>query len=314
MNSEKAFFAVAYGETCFDGNNNGCSHDCSAGVCSCPPCWTLGADGKTCQFESGKAQVTCSATGAEIKIAKCAIPGVESNALGFDDMPCVGVEDSENTDFWKISTGFSECESTISFADEKLTLSNTLMIGKPTVGGRVVGRQYNIDFTCNFNNVATASSSINAVNTMSNEVTFDLESAQPTDLSFAFDLAFYESNAFVTAADLINGAVQPGSPLFGQVAPAASLPAAFEFSVTKCTVEDQEISGAVEDRSLDILDVCPAEATSFGFESAQYGTTSVKFTFDSFTFPTSADNAVLDVNCEVNVCESVRNNSTKILL
>merc|ERR1719397_1282823 len=181
-------------------------------------------------------------------------------------------------------------------------LSNTLMIGRPIVAGRVVGRTYNIDFTCKFNNVATASSSINAVNTMSNEVTFDLESAQPTDLSFAFDLAFYESNAFVTAADLINGAVQPGSPLFGQVAPAASLPAAFEFSVTKCTVEDREISGAVEDRSLDILDVCPAQATSFGFESAQSGTTSVQFTFDSFTFPASSDSAILDVTCEVNVC------------
>jgi hypothetical protein len=263
-----AFFAVAYGETCFDGNNNGCSHECLAGVCSCPPCWTLGQDGKTCQFESGKATVTCSSAGAEIRIAKCAVPGVDGPSA-INLMFCTAVEDSENTDFWKISTGFSECGSRFGYNsdDEKLTLSNTLMIGRPIVAGRVVGRTYNIDFTCKFNNVATASSSINAVNTMSNEVTFDLESAQPTDLSFAFDLAFYESNAFVTAADLINGAVQPGSPLFGQVAPAASLPAAFEFSVTKCTVEDRELSSD-QVRSLDILDVCPAQATSFGFESA----------------------------------------------
>ena len=315
MSSEKAFFALAYGDSCYDGNNNGCSHDCSAGVCSCPPCWTLGDDGKTCQFESGKATVTCSSTGAEIKIAKCAVPGVDSSAISLIE-PCTAVEDSENTDFWKISTGFFECGSSFGFNadDEKLTLSNTVMIGRPTVSGRVVGRQYNIDFTCNFNNVATASSSINAVNTMFSEITFDLDSTQPTDLSFAFDLAFYESNAFVTAADLSNGAFQPGSSLFGRVAPAETLPGTFEFSVSKCTVEDQAISGAVEDRTLDILDVCPVQATNFGFEGAQSGTTSVKFTFDSFTFPASADDAVLDVTCEVNVCESVRNNSTKIFL
>ena len=240
--------------------------------------------------------MTCSATGAEINIDKCALPGVDASAINFIDTTCAAVEDSENTDFWKISTGFSDCGSTFAFADEKLTLSNTLMIGKPTVGGRVVGRQYNIDFACNYNNIATASSTIKAVNTLFSEVVFDIDSTQPTDLSFAFDLVFYESGAFLAAADLSDGAVQPGSPLFGEVAPQAALPGTFEFSVTKCTVEDLAII-----QSLDILDVCPAQATGFGFESAQSGTTSVRFTFGSFTFPTSADNASLDVNCEVNI-------------
>jgi len=293
-----AFFALAYGDTCYDGNNNGCSHDCSAGVCSCPPCWTLGADGKTCQFESGKAQVTCSANGAEIKIAKCAVPGVDPSAITLTN-ECVAIEDSGNADFWRISTGFQECGSTFDYNSdvEKLQLSNTLVIGKPTVSGRVTGRQYNIDFACNFNNVATASSSINAVNTPFNEVTFDIDSTQPTDLSFAFDLAFYESGAFVTAADLSNGAFQPGSSLFGRVAPTDTLPGAFEFSVSKCTVVDPAIS-----QSLDILDTCPAPETNFVFADSQSDTTNVKFSFESFTFPASADDVVLDVNCEVNVC------------
>merc|ERR1712037_682066 len=97
------------------------------------------ADGKTCQFESGKAQVTCSAAGAEIKIAKCAVPGVDPSAISLIH-PCLAVEDSENTDFWKISTGFSECGSSFGFNsdDETLTLSNAVMIGRPIVGGRVV--------------------------------------------------------------------------------------------------------------------------------------------------------------------------------
>merc|ERR1712037_18830 len=72
------------------------------------------ADGKTCQFESGKAQVTCSAAGAEIKIAKCAVPGVDPSAITLTN-ECVAIEDSGNADFWRISTGFQECGSTFDF-------------------------------------------------------------------------------------------------------------------------------------------------------------------------------------------------------
>ena len=107
----------------------------------------------------------------------------------------------------------------------------------------------------------------------------------------------YESGAFVTAADLSNGAFQPGSSLFGRVAPTETLPGAFEFSVSKCTVVDPAIS-----QSLDILDNCPAPGTNFVFANSQSDTTNVNFSFESFTFPASADDVVLEVNCEVNVC------------
>ena len=253
--------------------------------------------------------MTCSATGAEINIDKCALPGVDASAINFIDTTCAAVEDSENTDFWKISTGFSDCGSTFAFADEKLTLSNTLMIGKPTVGGRVVGRQYNIDFACSYNNIATASSSIKAVNTPFSEITFDIDSSQQEDLSFTFNLAFYESGRYLTAADLSDGAFQPGNPLFAQITPTETLPGAFEFSLKKCTVEDPAIS-----QSLDIFNTCPAEGTGFDLLTLQSAKTSLNFEFEGFTFPNSADTAVLDVNCEVNICQSVRNNSTKILL
>merc|ERR1712037_938938 len=55
-------------------------------------------------------------------------------------------------------------------------------------------------------------------------------------------------------------------------------------------------------QSLDILDTCPAPETNFVFADSQSDTTNVKFSFESFTFPASADDVVLDVNCEVNVC------------
>ena len=80
--------------TCYDGNNGGCSHTCSGSVCSCPPCWTLGPDEKTCQFEAGKALVTCSTKGVEVKIDKCAVPGVDPSTIHLKDSSCFAFEDS----------------------------------------------------------------------------------------------------------------------------------------------------------------------------------------------------------------------------
>ena len=34
--------------SCADGTNGGCSHFCTDNVCSCPGCWGLGVDMKTC--------------------------------------------------------------------------------------------------------------------------------------------------------------------------------------------------------------------------------------------------------------------------
>merc|ERR1712176_88277 len=173
----QAFFAIA-NASCYDGNNYGCSHYCSASVCSCPPCWTLGDDGKQCQFESGKAQVTCSATGAEITLSKCALPGVDPNTITMNDAACVAVE--ENADTWKISAGFSNCGTEISMSNGKLLLGNTLKIGEAVVNRMVVGGSFEINFSCSYNNVASASKAINAVNLINNGVTFDINAAQPT--------------------------------------------------------------------------------------------------------------------------------------
>nr|CAC83962.1 Oikosin 6D protein [Oikopleura dioica] len=289
--------------SCFDGNNGGCSHHCSASVCSCPPCWTLGADGKQCEFEAGKAQVTCSGAGAEITIDKCALVGIDQSSIHLTDTTCSATE--ENADSWKIVTGFSDCGTQLGFSEDKFTLQNTLNLGYAVVGGRVVSRKYEIDFSCSYNNIATASSTIQASNVLFGDITFDINQDQPAELSFEFGLSFYVSDAYTTQADLTNGAFQPGNPLFARIAPTSALADSLEFSVGKCTVEDKLIS-----ESLVILDSCPVDGTNFAFQATQSDTTAVEFSFEGFVFPTSADDTTIDISCEVNVCP---NNSPECL-
>ncbi|CBY42691.1 unnamed protein product, partial [Oikopleura dioica] len=179
-------------------------------------------------------------------------------------------------------------------------LSDTLTIGLSIVTGRVISRKYEIDFSCNYNSFADASTMIRASNVLFEDITFDLNDAQPAELAFEFGLNFYESADFTSQADLTNGAFQPGTSLFGRIAPKSALAAALEFSVGKCTVEDTSIS-----QSLDILDQCPVDGTAFQFRDLQSDQSAVQFSFEGFVFPTSADDTTIDVTCAVNICERV---------
>jgi len=282
--------------TCYDNNNFGCSHTCTNSVCTCPPCWELGDDQKTCKFADGKATVTCSTDGATITINKCAVEGVAQNEIHLKDSTCAATDE---TDSWKISTGFDNCGTEFAYAAEKLTLQNTLSIGNSVVGGRVVSRKYDIDFTCNYNNLAEASSTIKASNNVFLGITFNINDGQPADVPFDFGLDFYESDAFSTVLDLTTGVFTPGVYLFGSIAPTTALAAPLEFSVGKCTVEDKTVS-----QNLAILDTCPVDEVDFSFKDSQSAgiQSAVMFSYQSFVFPTSADDTTIDVTCDVNVC------------
>jgi len=198
---------------------------------------------------------------------------------------------------WLLSAGFADCGSELAYSDGKFTLSNTLAISSPVVGGRVVGRQYEIDFTCTYNSGATAATTIKARSEVYTELTFDINDVQPADLSFEFGLNFFQSDAFTTAADLVGGSFTPGAPLYGEITPTSALPASTQFSVTRCAVADTAIFA-----SLYILDTCPVEGTSFEFKDAQSDAAAVRFSYESFVFPASADETTIDVACEVNIC------------
>ena len=58
-------------------DNGGCSHYCNnfEKRCECPTCWELGADGLTCNAESDKIELTCSADGFNVAVDQCVFTG-----------------------------------------------------------------------------------------------------------------------------------------------------------------------------------------------------------------------------------------------
>ena len=182
--------------SCFDGNNGGCSHFCEAGTCSCPTCWTLGDDSKTCAIESGKASVTCTQNGAKVVVDKCVFENSGQEEIHLKDENCAAVEKDENN--WMLMTGFSECGSEISLSGDKLTFENALMVGHKNVG-EIRGRQYEMSFVCNYNSVAKVSGSFNT-DDAAIDASFDINDVQQVSLTFEFAIDFFESNDFTTKA------------------------------------------------------------------------------------------------------------------
>ena len=53
--------------------NGGCSHQCIASQCKCPPCWELDLEGTTCSPAKGKVVTTCNSDEIVISIDSCVI-------------------------------------------------------------------------------------------------------------------------------------------------------------------------------------------------------------------------------------------------
>ena len=289
--------SVDFAVSCEDGNNGGCSHVCSGGICSCPDCWTLNDDGKTCSISAGKATVTCSNDGMELEVDKCVVGDDEQGLIHLKDSFCDAVDENEST--WKLATGFADCGSQVGFFENKLTVENTLMIGTEKRTGNGVLRlvnKYEVNFACKYNDFATASERSNEV---SESVTFDINDEAPDDidLSFGFTLQPYESIDFITKADLAEGSVLIGSPVYMRISPENPLPVSLEFSVHHCTVEDKSVA-----EKISILNSCPLEGLNFLFKNGQSAHSAVDFMFTSFIFPNSVEDTVIEISCDINIC------------
>merc|ERR1712127_653401 len=281
--------------SCFDGNNGGCSHICSGSICSCPPCWTLNEDEKNCEITNGKARVTCRNDGMDVVIDKCVAVDVEQSSIHLRNSDCGAIEESDSE--WKVSTGFSDCGTEITFVDNKLAIANTLMIGGAVVGGLRLTNNYEIGFTCRYNNAATASKSFSA---QAETVVFGINEEAPTELSFGFNLQPYESDQFTTTTDLATQSVQIGSSIYMRVSPAIELPNSLEFSVHKCSVEE-----TISQTEVTILDSCPLfPGLNFSFKNEQSDQNAVDFSFASFQFQSSEEIAEIELTCEINICPS----------
>jgi hypothetical protein len=173
---------------------------------------------------------------------------------------CGAIEESETS--WKVSTGFSDCATEIQLVDEKLAISNKLMIGGAFAGGLRLSNDHEIGFSCRYNSVATASKSFSAA---AETVVFDINEEAPAEVSFGFSLQSFESDLYATEVDLATQSVDIGSLIHMRVSPAIELPEALEFSVHKCSVEETETETEVT-----ILDSCPVfPGLNFAFKNEQ---------------------------------------------
>jgi hypothetical protein len=229
----------------------------------------------------------------EVVIDKCVAADVEQSLIHLRNSECGAIEESDSE--WKVSTGFSDCGNEITFADDKLAFANKLMIGGAFVGGLRLTNDYEIGFTCRYNNVATASKSFSAV---PETVVFDINEEAPTELSFGFNLQPYESDQYSTTTDLATHSAQIGSSIYMRVSPAIELPESLEFSVHKCSVEDTATPTQVT-----ILDSCPVfPGLNFSFKNQQSDQSAVDFSFASFQFRLSEEIAEIELTCEINIC------------
>jgi hypothetical protein len=229
----------------------------------------------------------------DVVIDKCVAADVEQSLIHLRNSECGAIEESESE--WKVSTGFSDCGTEITFADDKVSIANKLMIGGAFFGGLRLTNDYEIGFTCRYNNVATASKSFSA---QTETVVFDINEEAPTELSFGFNLQPFESDQFTTTTDLATQSVQIGSSIYMRVSPAIGLPESLEFSVHKCSVKN-----TISQTEVTILDSCPVfPGLNFAFKNEQSDQSAVDFSFASFQFTSSEEIAEIELKCEINIC------------
>ena len=101
--------------SCADGTNGGCSHFCTDNECSCPPCWSLGVDMKTCSPDDGTVTIQCDASAMSVTVAKCVLDGNDVAGATLVDGVCAATESGDD---WVISTDLDGCGTTFNLDAE----------------------------------------------------------------------------------------------------------------------------------------------------------------------------------------------------
>ena len=97
-------------------DNGGCSHHCFINECRCPSCWELGLDGRTCQPEKDRIQLSCAADHMAIAVDEC-LYNYDTMTLGLNDESCVAEKDGS---MYKINANLDKCGNTVQTVDDEL--------------------------------------------------------------------------------------------------------------------------------------------------------------------------------------------------
>ena len=86
--------------------NGGCSHFCDSNKCSCPSCWYLGPDLKTCGPDADKVGITCDSNDITVSIDKCVLGDQDVSKATLADGTCKAKLEGDQ---WIIKTDLDDC-------------------------------------------------------------------------------------------------------------------------------------------------------------------------------------------------------------
>ncbi|CAG5080182.1 Oidioi.mRNA.OKI2018_I69.PAR.g9498.t1.cds [Oikopleura dioica] len=289
---------------CNDGFNGGCSHYCNNNMCSCPDCWSMKEDGKTCLPQSDLAEITCSPTGMSLSLHQCVLPGVSAPTLLDTDCTATLADDT-----FTLDTTLDGCDTAFILDDDVVTFTNYLLAPGGVTGGIMTSKPVQLEFSCDFAvganvNLTTTGNGLFGNTSLASapiEVTFGVGDEQPAFGAFSYTLAFYEDESFDTLMDMENKIVSVGDTIYAAVSvdvPVAGL----EFTIEECVIEDPAAG-----MSLTMIDAqCgePIIETSIGSYS---DSEMITFSFMSFLFPSKSRNwseqSQMQLSCSIYVCD-----------
>ena len=97
-------------------DNGGCSHHCAINECRCPSCWELGLDGRTCQPENDRIQLSCAADHMAIAVDEC-LYNYDTMTLGLNEESCIAEKDGS---MYKINANLDACGNTVQTVGDEL--------------------------------------------------------------------------------------------------------------------------------------------------------------------------------------------------
>jgi hypothetical protein len=295
--------------------NGGCSHQCIASQCTCPPCWQLDLEGLTCSPAPGKVVTTCNADEMVVTIDNCVVDDYVMEDAGFLEGDCIPQYDNI-TEIWTISTGLDSCGTTNAFleGDSFVKYSNMLSIPPAAyytsgpLAGLTFSRPIDWNFSCDYTLDSVVKSDY-VLESKMHKWAFNEGVG-----NFKFDLSFFENEYFENELDQLT--VSVGKPVYFNVEMNdGKYLNNVEFRVIDCMVKERSTPANnfnIWDYSIE--DQCfnqDALLSPVHFREIQkwfQGNNQQQFSFKGFSFPGSQASEQM-LMCNIKICDKTNNNS-----
>jgi len=249
-------------------------------------------DQLTCRPEAGLAILTCSQEGMKLTVDKCVIPGV--NEINLVDDACTPTEENGNYVF---ETALDECGSSRSFDGEYIRFENTIIAGPGFDRGIMIARPSNLDFHCDFDTAGDINNLWLNTTNYAVEVTYNIGDEEPEKPTFVYDVNFYTDGSFTQIDSTEENTFGIGDTIYAAVTTNVDIDGMI-FSIEQCTLHDQKTGDSFEI----IKDRCGSDLVNT-LISSYSDDEKIRFSFLSFIFPGSDEQAKLSIACSVIVCD-----------